>query len=46
MATIRFKAFSIVVPDGEEEKFMKELEALCRKYAPGEAYYFRFDVEG
>ena len=46
MATIRFKSFSIVVPDGEREKFIKELEALCRKYAQGEAYYFRFDVEG
>jgi len=46
MGTIRFKSFSIVVADGEEENFIKELEALCRKYAQGEAYYFRFDVEG
>jgi len=46
MATIRFKSFSIVVPGGEEGAFIKELEALCRKYAQGEAYYFRFDMEG
>ena len=46
MATIRFKSFSIVVPDGEEKKFIKELEALCRKYAQGQAFHFRFDVEG
>ncbi len=46
MATIRFKSFSIVVPDDEEEEFIKELEALCKRYAQGEAYHFRFDVEG
>jgi len=45
MATIRFKFFTIVVPDGEEEKFIEELETLCRKYGDKEAYHFRYDVE-
>ncbi len=45
MVTIRFKTFSIVVPKETEEDFIAELESLCKHYA-GQAYHFRFDVEG
>ncbi len=43
--TIRFKTFSIVVPKDTEDDFIAELESLCKQYA-GQAYHFRFDVEG
>ncbi len=45
MATIRFKTFAIVVADDQEESFIDELEALCKKFA-GEAYHFLFYVDG
>ena len=43
--TIRFKAFSIVVPKDTEKDFIAELESLCKQYS-GQAYHFCFDVEG
>jgi hypothetical protein len=44
--TVRFKFFSIVIED-DEEKFIEELDALCKKHAKsGTAYHFRYDCEG
>ena len=42
MTVIRFKVFTILARDGEEERFIERLDALCRGYAPGEAYHFIF----
>jgi len=47
MANIKIKSFTIMVKDGEEESFIKELTMLCEKYAvQKEAFHFRYDVEG
>ena len=35
MTVIRFKVFTILVRDGEEERFIARLDALCREYAQG-----------
>jgi len=43
--TIRFKTFWIAVPNGSVEDFMNEIDAICKQYS-GQAYHFRFDVEG
>ena len=45
MTVIRFKVFTILVRDSEEERFIERLDALCREYAQGEAYHFIFDSE-
>jgi hypothetical protein len=43
--TVRFKFFSIVI-EGDEEKFIEELDALCKRHAKsGTAYHFRYDCE-
>ena len=44
---VYFKHFSIVVKaEKEVDKFIDELETLCKKYAVGDSWYFNFKVEG
>ena len=46
MANIKITFFSIMVKDGEEEAFIKEVTRLCEKYAVvKDAFHFRHDVE-
>jgi hypothetical protein len=47
MANIKITFFSIMVKDGKEEAFIKEVTMLCEKYAVvKDAFHFRYDVEG
>ena len=42
-STVKFQYFSIKTK--EPEKFIDELEKLCRSYCDNSNYYFKFSVE-